>query len=228
MTDIPTLHLAQKALADAAAADAKADAADSKASAKIGSVFGRTTVDIVAASGDYGSNQITNQSGVAGATVSDALGTLNGQVWVPGMMTRYNGLAQNLNGTNVIVDWSGSNVTLGSHVTFDPAFPTRIGVSTTGYYALGFNLKGTSAATQRANITSQFRLNGATLIGTECAEGYIRISSGHTESSQSMSPFLYQLTAGWYVEVVCNREAAAGNWDIAVEACNITLEYKGS
>ena len=95
---------------------------------KLESFNGRTSKAVVPTAGDYGSNLITNQSGVAGSTVSDALGTLNGQVWVPGAMTRYNGLAQNLNGTNVVVDWSGSDLTLGSHVTFDPAFPTRIGV----------------------------------------------------------------------------------------------------
>ena len=179
----------------------------------------------------YSSDEITNASGVTGSTVTDALDQLDSDlaaVYSPSYMGRQNNSIQNLNGANVAANWNTLVASAGSDVTYDVANPSRIELNTTGKYRISVNLKGVTTTTQRANITAQIRQNGTAMRGPKTACGYIRYASSHDESSVHLASFVYPFTAGDYIEVVCNQEAAAGVWNSQSGLCSILVEYIGA
>lgn len=205
-------------------------------SVSVSSVHSRTGA-VVASDGDYDSDQVTNASSVAGSNVSAALDQLDGDIaglstflstFTPSYMGRQNNSVQNLNSTAVAVNWNQQVAASGSDITYDGASPSRLTLATTGNYRISVNLKGSTVSTQRAAITAQIRQNGTAMRGPKTACGYIRYVSGHDESSVHLAPFVYPFTAGDYIEVICNQEAASGAWNSDSGLCSILVEYLGT
>jgi hypothetical protein len=201
-------------------------------SVPVSSVHGRTGA-VAANTGDYDSDQISNASSVAGGNVSAALDQLDSDIagiptFTPSYMGRQNNSVQNLNGTAVAVNWNQQVAASGSDITYSLANPSRIELNTTGNYRVSVNLKGSTVSTQRAAITAQLRQNGVAMRGPISACGYIRYVSGHDESSVHLAPFVYPFTAGDYIEVICNQEAASGAWNSDSGLCSILVEYLGT
>ena len=143
--------------------------------------------------------------------------------YYPSYLTRSNGTVQNLNGTNVAVNLQTLDASAGDDLDWNAANRSRIEIVNDGDYKISFNLYGESTNT-RANVIAQLRLNGTTFFGPKTACGYIRNTSGHNESSVHLAPFIYTLSAGDYIEIVCNQAAIAGNWDTTIGTSNITVE----
>lgn len=201
-------------------------------SVPVSSVHSRTGA-VVANAGDYDSDQVTNASSVAGSNVSAALDQLDGDIasistFTPSYMGRQNNSVQNLNGTAVAVNWNQQVAAAGSDITYNVANPSRLTLATTGNYRVSVNLKGSTVSTQRAAITAQLRQNGVAMRGPISACGYIRYASGHEESSVHIAAFVYPFTAGDFIEIVCNQEAAAGVWNSGSGLCSILVEYLGT
>jgi len=200
--------------------------------APVQSVHGRTGA-VAGADSDYDTDNIDNASGVVGADLSTALDQLDTDIatntsdiadraLVTDYMSRQNNTVQNLNGTNVVVNWHQVVKDSGGSITYSGTNPSRFSVADTGTYFVSVNIVGDTPSTQRANITVQLRLNGVTLRGPIGASGYLRYASGADTSHITLS-YLYPLTAGDYVEWVCNQEAAAGNCDTLNGGCNFSL-----
>jgi hypothetical protein len=173
-----------------------------------------------------GSDNLDNDSGVAGATVTAALDQLDSDIAAKrdaaSYIARQNSATQDLNGTNVAANWGQAVASNGSDLSWDVANPSRISIATTGDYRVTFNLAATSTAV-RSNIIARLRVNGTTFRGPIGSSGYIRSSSSHDNASVHAA-FIHPFTAGDYIEIVANREAAAGNWTTVNGACSISLE----
>lgn len=227
-TELTTLAGADIANDSGVAGSTVSAALDAAAAAgPVGSVFGRSGA-VVAVAGDYDTDTVTNASSVTGGNVSAALDQLDsdlaGKRPAASYHARQNTGSQNLNGTNVAVTWSQVVADQGSDITWDVANPSRFSIATTGCYRITWNLMGTTTSTQRANITSQLRLNGTAMRGPVGASGYLRYASA-ADTSSVHAAFIYPLTAGDYVEVICNQEAAAGTWNTVSAKCSFSIEF---
>ena len=176
-----------------------------------------------------GSDNLDNDSGVAGATVTAALDQLDSDIAakrdVASYIARQNSATQDLNGTNVAANWGQAVGSNGSDLSWSVSNPSRISIATTGDYRVTFNLAATSSTT-RTNIIARLRVNGTTFRGPIGSSGYIRNGSGHNNASVHAA-FIHPFTAGDYIEIVANQEANAGNWTTVNGACSISLEYLG-
>ena len=187
---------------------------------------GSTTSDLYLYSTQIDSDQVRNESTVAGAAVTDALDQLDtAKRNVASYISRQNSATQNLNGTNVAANWGQAVASNGSDLSWSITNPSRIAIATTGDYRVTFNLAGTSTA-QRANIIAQLRVNGTTFRGPSSSCGYIRNTNNHNTASVHAA-FIHPFTSGDYIEIVCNQEAIAGNWTTINGDCSISLEYLG-
>ena len=132
-----------------------------------------------------------------------------------------NAAAQDLDGTNVAVNWgSAVHGVLGSAISWSAGNPSRVTINANGWYLISCDVYGESI-TQRANITLQIRKDGSTFIGPKAASGYIRALSGHNESSVHIGGFSAYLTSGTYIEAVANTAAAAGSWNTVIDTSTI-------
>ena len=84
--------------------------------------------------------------------------------------------------------------------------PESVTVDRDGWYLVALNVPMAGAAL-RVNIYGRVKVNGAT-VGT-CAQGYIRNSDGHEESSVHYVGF-HQLSAGDVLTATTQREATSG------------------
>lgn len=136
------------------------------------SVFGRTTPNIVAQAGDYDASQVDNDSGVTGATVADALNTLDATSGYPKGYVNTLGTSGAVN-----VDWSAgdyfeigtltgnisltfSNVLQGQTITIDVTGAS--GYTFTLPASVDISLEGTTFTSDVRNIVWLKARNGAT------------------------------------------------------------------
>lgn len=136
------------------------------------SVFGRTTPNIVAQAGDYDASQVDNDSNVTGATVADALNTLDASSGYP------KGYVTGLGTSGAVnIDWSAgdyfeigtltgnisltfSNVLQGQTITIDVTGAS--GYTFTLPASVDISLEGTTFTSDVRNIVWLKARNGAT------------------------------------------------------------------
>lgn len=122
-----------------------------------------------------------------------------------------NNVALDINGTNIAIPWDQTaHIDKGGIWTHDGGggTPSRIEVEEIGIYLVNVVVKFSTAVSD-VNLNMQLRVNGTTLVGPVGSCGYISNAGGHAEASVSISAIV-SLAADDYLEVISNREAAAG------------------
>ncbi len=127
-----------------------------------------------------------------------------------------------LTGTTVLsgVNWNsniGSEVQWSSSLVNDPATFTHSTASNNhiitlvqeGDYYLVYN-DHMAATLTRGNNTARIKVNGAVVNGAECKTHYIRNTTGHNESSCSLTYYLQSLDVGDQIAIEQIRESVSG------------------
>ena len=133
----------------------------------------------------------------------------------------------NLNGTIAPMSWTPT-INTGGYTHNAAPNPENIQLDTSGHYYLAVNIPLTSTAT-RTNIKLEVHINGTKITGGSGAQGYIRNSSGHNDSSIHFAGVIPNVTAGEVLTIQVQREANSGTTTVpAGQAASISLEYLDS
>ena len=127
------------------------------------------------------------------------------------------------------ISWDTADVTGGAYSSDYVLIPAsdQIAFYNTGVYEISVNLGveagGTGTANQRTNQIVRCELNG-TDVGPTAKTGYIRITSGHTETSYNIATFLLNISAAQRLKVGSTRESnQVGVVNTIPDECFITI-----
>ncbi len=114
-----------------------------------------------------------------------------------------------------------------SYYSYSTSNPERVTVLQSGDYKLSFNLPLDLASTaQRATIQATVLVNGVVQDEAISESNYIRNSSGHDETSTSMTILLNDLSINDYIEVQVQGRTVTGVVN-TLEAASLHLDYIG-
>lgn len=117
--------------------------------------------------------------------------------------------SQNINAaaTDNLVTWNTQDHIDGDSFSHTTGLnPSRVTFDVTGKYEIMVLLNLSGSAT-RYNGRVKLRIDGTTTLRPRGKSGYIRNTTGHAESSLTIPGYIYEATAGEYVEVLVDRES---------------------
>jgi hypothetical protein len=121
--------------------------------------------------------------------------------------------SQNINAlaSDNLVTWNIRSPYWGVDLTHSISTdPHKITIETAGVYEISATIAcepGSGATPTRWNGIARIRLNNSSNIGPQGKGGYLRMLSGHDETSLHITPFAYEFAANDYIWLKVDREA---------------------
>lgn len=121
----------------------------------------------------------------------------------------YSTITTNVNSiTPVPVSWNGQDLVDSDAFTHSTTVnPSRIYVTSNAWYEISYNVYYADASSS-SNVRGRIRKNGVTYLGRGVSTAYTRNSTDNAGSIDT-GPFLVQLAAGDYVELICDQQGSS-------------------
>jgi len=118
--------------------------------------------------------------------------------------------------TPVEISWNNQDlIDTGTFIHSTTVNPSRLYVDMTGWYEVSYNVYY-NGATYRSNVRGRLRKNGIIYLGRGTAVNYTRDTT-NGNGSIAAGPFLIQLTAGDYVELMCDKQGGSTTCNLVAD-----------
>jgi len=156
--------------------------------------------------GSLVASNISNLNFEGNVEVVDNTGSATVTVGSTSNIQCYSTITTNLNSaTPIQVSWDAEDLKdTADFIHSNTVNPSRLYVNTSGWYEVSYSVYY-SDATNRTNVRSRVRKNGDTYVGRGTTVAYTR-DNPNDSGSNSAGPFLLQLVANDYIELMCDEQ----------------------